>query len=430
MSGSVSGTSRVAITGLGLVTPFGIGVEATWSALMRNASALRPLLVSPHWPAPLWPENTVGGPLPPAEDLAAALQDSEAASRQDRVILAGRVAAREALSAANLLRGTGRFSRLTVLGNRVGIAFGTSKGGLDTTTQHWLTSQDRSPASRFSWEQAWPHATASAIGAEYQIRGPASCPVAACATGLAACFVGRHWIEGGLCDVVLVGSSDASLHPAILGSFRRLGVLSSGTGGLPPGCRPFDRNRDGFLIGEGAACLVLERAEHAQSRASTPLAWLRGGLQLTDTAGLLQPDPAGEALEHLIRRTLATAGVHPGDIGYVNLHGTGTLANDALEGAVIDRVFGPENANQPLRMSSLKGALGHLLGAAGSVELALTVLALFRQTAPPTTCLIHPDAGSPARHILGSPTALDTRHALKLSSGFGGHLLAALLEQA
>jgi 3-oxoacyl-[acyl-carrier-protein] synthase II len=311
---------------------------------------------------------------------------------------------------------------------RTGVVFGTSKGGLHTFSRlvesgRFARARADESRSQDHWLDVLPDAAARAVALEFGCRGPMLCPVLACATGLAACQRAADLIRDGVCDVVLAGSADASLQPAILGSFHRLGVLAHPPDGdAALACRPFDRDRNGFVIGEGAACLVFESLDHAQARhASWYGEWLAGRM-LTDPSGLTQLDPAGMSLRRLLRDLARRVPQRP---DYINLHGTATIPNDRVESSAVRDVLGSE-AGQ-VSCSSLKGGLGHLLGAAGSVETAATLLAIRDQIAPPTVNLF---ARDPDFELDFTPRDARRRRidrAWKLSLGFGGHLSAACL---
>jgi 3-oxoacyl-[acyl-carrier-protein] synthase II len=248
--------------------------------------------------------------------------------------------------------------------------------------------------------------------------------VAACATGLVAALQGAALIRRGACDLALVGGSDASLEPILLAAFRRMKALAR-VDDPQIAVRPWDRDRSGFLVGEGAAVLVLERLDHARARGITPYAELAGGAIGSDAyheTGL-NPDPSG--LARVIAQALEASGLGPSEIDAVNVHGTATLGNDPLECRAIRRAFGPEADR--LACTANKAQIGHLLGAAGSAELAIAGLSVRERFVPPTLNLDHPD---PACDLDGTPRigqARPIRAILKLSIGFGGHLAAAVL---
>ena len=248
--------------------------------------------------------------------------------------------------------------------------------------------------------------------------------MAACATGLAACQRAAELIRSGDCDIVIAGSGDASLHPAVLSSFRRLGVVSREELDAAMACRPFDRNRSGFAVGEGAACLILERLTDAQDRKAVGYAEWIDGLMLSDSFGLTQQDPDGTSVRQLLgelKRRTDTAPDH------INLHGTGTQSNDRVECQAIREVFGSA-ANQ-IDCCSLKGGLGHLLGAAGSVELAATALSIRDQVVPPTVNLRHQDEECPLQLTALYEKPKPIEMAWKISMGFGGHIAGACLRR-
>jgi 3-oxoacyl-(acyl-carrier-protein) synthase len=274
------------------------------------------------------------------------------------------------------------------------------------------------------WQQFLPDTPALAVAARLGAQGPALCPVAACATGLASLQRAADLIREGVCDIVLAGSTDASLTPLVVASFQRLGVLARGPDAASAG-RPFDVRRNGFVIGEGAAVLVLENRDHAIARNASAYAEWLAGASLADAAGLTHLDPTGAGLTRLIRDVLVRGGVAPHAVDYINLHGTGTRENDVCETRGIRSALGT-SADRP-GCSSLKGAIGHLLGAAGSVETACTLLAMRDGVIPPTINLEQPDPECNLDYTPETARPAALRTALKLSLGFGGHLTAALL---
>ena len=403
---SSAASTRVVITGIGLWTPLGSDRESTWQALVAGRSASR-WLTSPQWTGN---SRMVGAPCElPRESVEHGI---------DPVIALARRVSAEAVQDAGL--------DARLLSNETtGVVFGTSKGGLHTAARLLAnrghsanTDHPAEPAD--AWLDVWPNAAARCIAAAFDCTGPVLAPIAACATGLAACLRAFELIRDGRCDVVLAGSSDASLQPAILGSFQRLGILARLDEDPSTACRPFDRSRSGFIVGEGAGCLILESHRHAVARGARWYAEWLGGRMLADPAGLTQLDPEGTSLKRLLRDL---RGVVPELPDYINLHGTATLPNDRVESAAVRAVFG--TAADRIACSSLKGGLGHLLGAAGSVELAATLLAIRDQIIPPTVNLFDPD---PELDLDFTPRQSQPRRidrAWKLSLGFGGHLSAA-----
>jgi 3-oxoacyl-[acyl-carrier-protein] synthase II len=337
----------------------------------------------------------------------------------------GLATAKEALADA-------RIDSQTLARRTVGIAYGTSKGGLLTFSRMIeecrSASGDKYPAIKDSendkWLDVFPDRASSAIRQMIGGDGPTLCPIAACATGLVSCIQAADLIRRGDCDIVLAGSADASLQPAILGSFLRLGVLSNEVAHPEVACRPFDRNRSGFVVGEGAACLVLERLDSARARNAAIYAeWIDGRI-LTDPTSLTQLDPTGSTLRRLLA-DLRKASPEVPDM--INLHGTATKTNDYVECSAIRHVFGSDTAS--IDCSSLKGGIGHLLGAAGSVELAATAISLRHQIVPPNQNLCDHDPECDINLVIGDPKRRRIEHAWKISLGFGGHIAAACLRR-
>lgn len=394
---------QVVVTGIGLVTPFGAGRETSWSAIRHGQSAVR------------WLESDdLNGLLPRVPCVGAMAPRECVSASSEPVVTLALTAAREAMAHA-------RLSATSVAAERVGCVIGTSKLGLRSFARA-LRRADNVPH-----ELLWPNAAALAVAGEWNLRGPAVCPVAACATGLVSVIRGADLIRSKECDVVLAGSSDASLVPIVLGSFQRLGVLARGFDEPASACRPFDAERSGFVIGEGAAVLVLEDRVHATARGATVLAEFVAGGMASDPSGLTQVDPDGAALSWLIRNVLRRADVAPEEIDALNLHGTATRANDVAETCAVRAALGP--AADRVACSSQKGAIGHLLGAAGSVESALAILSLRDQVVPPTINLRTPDPQCDLDYVANEDRPRSLRNVLKLSLGFGGHLAVGLFRR-
>ena len=401
----------VVISGIGLATALGATRAATWAGIQAGRSGAgwldRPDLEPGYAGFPL-----AGSPDGDHDEPAIGLLHQLAA---EAVVDAG-------LPLDRLDR------------DRVGVLIGLSKGGLRSLARSQVMTR-RDAADRAIdeqglaaiWPLAWPGAGAAAVAQAFDWRGPCLAPIAACATGLIAALQGADLIRRGVCDVAVVGSADRSLDPLILGAFRRMKVLARVGDDPTQAVRPWSRDRSGFLVGEGGAILILERLRSVRERGGTAYAELAGGAIGSDAhheTGL-NPDPSG--LAYVIARALQDAGVPPEVIAAVNVHGTATGPNDPLECRALRRVFGP--AADGLACSANKGQVGHLLGAAGSVELALTALSVRDGFVSPTLNLDDPD---PACDLDGTPhrgRRLAIPGALKLSLGFGGHLAAAVLKR-
>lgn len=399
---------RVVVSGIGLVTGLGADRESSWNALRRGRIGVRTLdTPSPPPGEPPWAGCPVPD-FPPPQGLAA---------------LTSRVAWEAWRDAGLAPQGHDP--------TRGAVVFGLSKGDPRLLgalcAARFGTDGDRDGSTE--WTLAWPNQGARALAEAFDLRGPCLAPVAACATGLIAAIQAADLIRRGVCDFALAGAADLSLDPFLLGAFRRTGVLARVGPGDDPGraVRPWDRNRSGFLVGEGAAVLVLERDDHARARGVLPYAEFAGGAFGADAyhETALNPDPSN--LAGLIGRALASAGVGPSEVDHVNVHGTATASNDPLECRALRRALGRQAGR--VACSANKAQIGHLLGAAGAVELALTALAVRDGFVPPTMNLDDPD---PLCDLDGTPHVgrpLPIRAALKLSLGFGGHLAAAVLRR-
>jgi 3-oxoacyl-[acyl-carrier-protein] synthase II len=398
----------IVITGIGLITSLGPDRESTWDALKRGRTGARKLEIPGLGP------GFAGFPCPrpPSTEVDPALDLLERAADQ-------------AMADAGL-DGPGR----DLDPDRAAVLIGLSKGGIrNLCLSHEIVrsapANDRALAR--AWAGSWPSAGASAVAARHGLRGPCLAPIAACATGLVAALQAVDLIRRGACDVALAGGADASLEPILLAAFGRMKVLARVEGDPSRAVRPWDLRRSGFLIGEGGAVLVLERLDRARARGVRPYAELAGGAIGSDAhhETALDPDPAG--LARVIRRALADAGMTSADLDAVNVHGTATPSNDPLECRALRLALGTDAGR--LACSANKAQIGHLLGAAGSAELAIAALSIRDGFAPPTLNLDDPD---PACDLDGTPLVgrhLPIRAILKLSIGFGGHLAAAILRK-
>lgn len=399
---------QVAITGIGLVTSLGIGREPTWEAIKQGRSGA------------CWLDRPDLGP--GAAGFPVIWPDGENLTTDPALAILDR-AADEAMADAGLV-GPGR----SFDARRAAVLIGLSKGGVRSLGRGHamiLGGIEDDAALARSWQESWPSAGASRIANRFGLLGPCQAPVAACATGLIAILEGVEMIRRGECDLALTGSADASLEPIILGAFRRMKVLADPATDPCRAVRPWDKRRSGFLVGEGGAVLVLERLDHARKRGRRPYALVAGGAfgALAHHETALDPDPS--TLTGLIRRALAKARLDPAYLDAVNVHGTATPSNDAVECRALRMALGV-HADR-VSCSASKAQIGHLLGAAGSVEMAIAALTVRDGFVPPTLNLDDPD---PACDLDGTPRvgrSRPIRSLLKLSIGFGGHIAAAIL---
>lgn len=392
----------VVISGIGVVSPLGPDRESSWQAVLQGRGA-------GTWLTDSQLGFTAGGDSLRMMGNPAIEPVTQLDLPEDRVLRLGILAVNEAWADANV--GT-----IGVDADRCGCVFGTSKGGL-----HTFDAVLNTTGIDAKWLTGWPSAAAVEIARRFDLRGACLAPVAACATGVVAMIRGMAAIESGECDLVVAGSADDSLHAGVLASFQRLGVLAKGSQ-PSTACRPFDQTRSGFVVGAGAAALILERRSHAIARRVGWYAELIRGHLGTDPSGMTQMDPAGTGLAHLIRLTCEN--LVP---DLVQLHGTGTRTNDPAECAAVLQALGDHARTLPA--VGFKGALGHLLGAAGSVETALTCLALRDQRVPPSVNLTEQDPACGLNFITRHAQAASLETALKVSLGFGGHQATLLLRR-
>lgn len=410
---------RVVITGIGLITPYAVGREQSWQGLLTGKSTtclLEELSIQLRHP--------MAGGVIPDPGLSSTSVSSQIPFQTEPSVTLALKATEEAILDAGL-------DLNQISPDSTGCVIGSSKGGMASFAQMaHLPHLDREQADEIPsdfWLQCFPNAGSQAIAEQYDLRGAALSPVSACATGFSSIMRAADLIRDGICDTVFAGGADASLLPSVLASFQRMGVLAKDFQSPEEACRPYDRRRNGFVVGEGAGILVLESLEHALDRNAVPYAeWLSSGLG-SDSTHLMQFDPSAESLSRLITGVLDRAHISAAELDYINLHGTGTQINDLYETRAINNSMGVHSGS--ISCSSLKGGMGHLLGAAGSVELAFTLLAMRDHLVPPTVNL---EISDPECNLNYTPLKADPKEintALKLSFGFGGHLVAGLVKK-
>ncbi len=428
---------RVVITGIGLVSPLGLDRESTWSNLLASKSAVRQLGSEDvdHFSElqKIAQLRLYGAPVDHSEvstRLERLIEPKTRASCRlsdgllDPVVAMSLLACHEALQQAGLPLNVGEHFH-------TGCTFGASKGGLRSIERLLQSSGDCTSVDEFEeqrlgdiwWCSAQTDSATRAIAGITKVKAFMTCPVAACATGLISVLQAALAIRSGQCDVCIAGSSDAAIRASVLSSFHRLRVTSRHSEPASA-CRPFDRDRDGFAIGEGAGVLVLESEASARRRGVRPLARLSAGGWLSDSAGMTQIDASGSVVAELLSRTLrALSDRRPVD--YVNLHGTGTESNDLAEGLGMKQCF--QNAIPPC--SGFKGQTGHLLGGASSVETGLSILAMRDQVLPASANLFAMDERLNLPLVREHQRDVQVNRILKLSLGFGGHVACAVFDQ-
>jgi 3-oxoacyl-[acyl-carrier-protein] synthase II len=402
-----SSSRRVVVTGLGAVASLGHEVEAFWAGLLAGRSGVD--RVSLFDPTPY--ASQVGAEVR-GWDVADHMDPKEA-RRNDRYTHFGFVAAKQACRDAGL-----EMSREDP--DRVGVMIGSGIGGMYTYESQLKVLAERGPRkiSPFAIPSLIGNMCSGLFAIELGARGPNFGVVSACATGTHALGEAAHAIRRGDVDVMVAGGSEAAITPFAYASFCAMKAMSTRNHEPRRASRPFDRGRDGFVMGEGAGVLVLESLEHARARGARIYCELAGYAATCDAYHITQPDPEGKGLSMAMRRALAAAGLEPSAIDYINAHGTSTPYNDKFETLAIKRVFG-DHARR-VAISSTKSMTGHLLGAAGGIESVICVRALSAQVIPPTINLDDPDPDCDLDYVPGQAREVRLRAVLSNNLGFGG----------
>jgi 3-oxoacyl-[acyl-carrier-protein] synthase II len=418
---------RVVVTGMGAISPLGHTLSETWKALLSNQSGMTTLeeaLVSHQSLS----EQTLERELAIAKTLpcqvAAPVKNLENDNRTARFVQMALVAGAEAMERSKLLHwleGDNDETISTERKERVGACIGSGMSGVREIAGAVLTIEEKGlrRLSPHFVPKVLANSAAGRLSLEYGLQGPNHAASTACAAGSHAIGDAMRCIQYGNADVMLAGGAEACIDPISMAGFCRLRALS--TGFAPDeSSRPFDQKRDGFVMGEGAAVLVLEELNHAKARNAPILAELTGYGLTGDAFHITAPDSDGRGAERAMRMAMGQAGVEVSEIGYVNAHATSTPKGDEIEGRVIDRVLPMELRDSPLFVSGTKGATGHLLGAAGALEAAFTVMTLVDKIIPPTRNLETPEGDCHFEHVRECKEVDSIRVAVNNSFGFGG----------
>ncbi|HOG45929.1 MAG TPA: beta-ketoacyl-[acyl-carrier-protein] synthase family protein [Anaerolineae bacterium] len=405
---------QVVVTGMGAVSALGLSLGETWQGLLAGRSGVAPIATF----------DTTGF----AVRIAAAVPGFEAleflgrreARRACRFTQLATAAALEALSQA-------RLDLAVEDRTRAGVAIGSAVGGIGATEEQALN------LARHGVHRVNPvllpmvivNAAACHLAVHLGLAGPAEAPAAACASGLVALGTALGWLQRGEVDVMLAGGADAPVTPLTLAGFTRLGALSARNDDPAHACRPFDAARDGTVLGEGAAVLVLETAGRAARRGAEPLAAVLGYGASQDAFHMTAPEPQGAGVMRAMAMALRDAGLDPAAVEYVVAHGTGTPLNDVVEAHAIHTLFGARAHQIPVGAN--KGALGHTLGAAGALSAVAAIQAMREGLLPPTANLETPDPACDLDHVLARPRPARVRTALVNAMGFGGQNASLIL---
>jgi 3-oxoacyl-[acyl-carrier-protein] synthase II len=406
---------RVVVTGIGPVTPVGTGVDEFWAGLSSGRNGIAPI------------ERFDASDLP--VKLAGEVRDFDPSSWLDR----------------KEIRRTDRFVHYAIASaklawedagspevpsERGGVVYATGIGGLEGLLNQHVVMLERGPGriSPFTVPSLMANAAAGHIAMIFGLTGPNFCTVSACASGAHAVGEGYRLIRDGMVDLCLVGGSEAATLPLTVAAFAQMTALTKNPD-PETALRPFDAQRDGFLMSEGACALVLEPAEGARARGARIYAEVAGYGASDDAFHITAPDPKGTGAAIAIARALEDAGVEPSDIDYVNAHGTSTPLNDASETMALKAVLGDEQAHR-VAVSSTKSMTGHMLGAAGAVEAAASVLAIHTRTIPPTIHYETPDPECDLDCVPNEPRSAPVSFAISNSFGFGGQNAVVAFREA
>jgi 3-oxoacyl-[acyl-carrier-protein] synthase II len=408
-----AGRHRVAVVGIGVKTPAGLTVDTFWSALLEGRSNAGPIQRFDGSGLPVGFACEVGPDFDPVDYLG-----PKESRRSDRVAHLGFAAATDALASAGALNADPA---------RCGVVAGTGVGGLATQEAEELVLLEKGPnrVSPFLVPMMMANATPALIAMHHKWTGPNMCIATACAAGSHAVGEGARLVRDGTCDVVMAGGTEASITPVALAAFARMGALSTRADDPTAASRPFDAARDGFVMGEGAAFLVLERYDRAVERGAEIYGEIIGYARNSDAFHITAPSEDGAGAVACITAALDDAGLRAEDIGHVNAHGTSTPLNDVTEARALGKVFGDGESSPPV--TSTKGVTGHLIGAAGAVEAVASLLALRHGLIPPTANHQQSEDEINLDVVAGSPRAIERRPVLSNSFGFGGHNAALVL---
>jgi 3-oxoacyl-[acyl-carrier-protein] synthase II len=412
-----SGQRRVVITGFGAITNLGIDAASTWAGMRDGRSGISIVegdefkQYANDWTV------TIAGQIK-GWDVASVMEFREA-KRLDRFCHLALAAAAEAVTHSGI-----DFSKENA--ERCGVVVGSGIGGIKTIEDGVNVMRDRSPAKMtpFTVPRLMVNAGTGNISIKYGLKGPATAHATACASSGHAIADAMHMIQRGVCDVVITGGAEAACTPLCLGAFMVMKALSTRNDAPHEASRPFDIDRDGFVLSEGAAMFIIESYEHAVARGATIYAELIGTGNSCDASHITAPDSNGDGAMRSMKMALAEAQLNTTDIGYINCHGTSTPLGDKAELAAVTRLFGPhasKGQGGSLLMSSTKSVHGHCLGASGAVELIACIHAVREGVIAPTINLHNPEPGFDIDLVPHTARQKRVRYAMNNTFGFGGH---------
>jgi 3-oxoacyl-[acyl-carrier-protein] synthase II len=411
-----NGRPAAYVTGVGVVSPIGIGRKRFWSSLLANESGAGPITLFD----PEGYEVRIAAEC--ADFDPNDFMDRKLAARTDRFAQMGLASAKLALEDA------GAWDELRTRPERVGLILGSGIGGVTSmeTTQATIDSRGPARVNPFSVTKIMPNSGAAHIAIQLGVQGPSTTGALACSCGTDMMGLGFDLIRRGDADVVICGASEATITPVIVAGFIAMRAMSRRNDDPEGACRPYDAGHNGFLIGEGSAVVVLESAESVERRGAEPYAKMTGVGRTTDAYNITDPDPKGLGVLRAMQLAVTNAGLDGEKIGYINPHGTGTVAGDGPESRAMAKI------NSHARVSATKATLGHSLGASGAIETAICAVAIKEQTIPPMRNLskLAEDCAK-LDYVVNEPRkASDLEAALCANLGVGGHNAAVVLERA
>ncbi len=413
----MSTNDRIVVTGIGLVTPIGIGIDENWENLMAGRSGIG--TITRFDPSDL--STRFAGEVKNFD--ATDFMDRKEVRHYDRFL-------HFAVAASDLALKDAGLDKDSLPADRTGVLVGSGMGGMETFVANTLALENRGPrrVSPFFVPAIIGNMASGLLTIRYGVRGANFAIASACATGAHSIGEGLRMLQNDKADVMIVGGAEAAIIPLGVAGFIAARALSARNEEPERACRPFDVDRDGFVMGEGAGILILEKESTARARNARIYAWMAGAGYSSDAYHPTAPSEDGAGARLAMERALQDAGVQPHEIGYINAHATSTPLGDKAEVAAMRGLLG--KAADSVAVSSTKSMTGHLLGAAGSVEAAYTVLALHRGKIPPTINLDNVDPDCEMDHVANTPRSADFDFALSNAFGFGGTNAALLFGKA
>ncbi len=406
---------KIVVTGIGLITPLGLDRNSSWKAITTGKSGIKKIssFDTENYQTKIAAEIT---DFSPDEILG-----RKFASRLDRFAQFACISAKEAIKDSGIYMDSIDLERFAVL-------IGSGIGGIKTLSEQFTVLGEKGPSriSPFLVPMMLSDMASGQVSMMLGTKGPNFSTVSACASAADSIGQGLHMIRRGEADIVLAGGSEAAICPIGIAGFNSARALSTNNDNPEKASRPFDAERDGFVLGEGAGLLVLEEEEHAQKRGATIICELSGYGATSDAHHVTQPHPEGEGASKAMDLAIKDAGIEREKVAYINAHGTSTQLNDKFETIAIKKSF--ENHAKRLKISSTKSMTGHLLGAAGGIEAAFTSLAINEKVVPPTINLINPDPDCDLDYVPNHALKGNIPAAISNSLGFGGHNSSLLFQ--